>query len=737
MKKINFSWRWFEIGLVAVSLLVHLYIASRPANTLMNWYTSDDGFYYFKVAANVTSGLGATFDGISRTNGFHPLWMLVCIPVFALARFDLVLPLRLLVLVSALLNAGTGILIFRLLRRFISSWTAAAASVFWVFLPSIHDVVVQNGMESAISAFFLVLLVYLVAQQREERLSFWKLAPVGIVAGLAILARLDNIFVVMLIGAWFILELTGDYLRTIIVGDLALVFIVGLLGYYFRLPAGFLYIANSVSMPWHIALSFILIPLSLLLFGLYRSSAEKLSWKFLVRCFLAVALASGLTGVFLLVFQKVGLIASLPRSVILINLAGTLLCVVGLRLLAGTIFHGEAVSEKFPLLSRTFWKTILPGVFGYFIPLALLLGIYMTWSYLYVGTPMPISGQVKHWWGELPNTVYGSIHHTLPEVFGFAGRAAWDLAVSPLHFLENTAAAFLQPGAALTVGRILDSILILLVAAVLFLQRKWLVTAATKLGLFPFFLGLYAQLLYYTSTGYIHIRNWYWVGETLFTVICLGILLECAYLTFNRVKAKPSTWGAHDFFKSGAKGSFGGKEVTEFFRKLRRKPVQSVKSVSGNILLAPLRTFCWQAVMALLSLTVLAFFARMVIQRFPYSVLPENQDDYLTEIHALEAATEAGAIIGQTGGGTTGYFIEARVIVNLDGLINSPEYFHLLKAGQGAVYLDRIGLDYVFGNKLMLTASDPYSQLLEGHLEWLSQIGETTLYRYIPSPAEK
>ena len=124
----------------------------------MKWYASDDGFYYFKVAENITNGLGVTFDGINPTNGFHPLWMVVCIPVFALARFNLILPLRLLVLVSALLNAGTAILIFRLLRKFINSWTAAAMGVFWVFLPLIHETVAQNGLESTISAFFLALL---------------------------------------------------------------------------------------------------------------------------------------------------------------------------------------------------------------------------------------------------------------------------------------------------------------------------------------------------------------------------------------------------------------------------------------------------------------------------------------------------------------------------------------------------------------------------------------------------
>ena len=88
--------RWcisFELILILVILLSHVYVATRPPNSLMNWYSSDDAFYYYKVAQNISEGKGITFDGLSSTNGFHPLWMLVCIPVFALARFSLILPL--------------------------------------------------------------------------------------------------------------------------------------------------------------------------------------------------------------------------------------------------------------------------------------------------------------------------------------------------------------------------------------------------------------------------------------------------------------------------------------------------------------------------------------------------------------------------------------------------------------------------------------------------------------------
>ncbi len=107
----------FEIAMVAVILSIHLYAAASDAYNLPNtWFTRDDAYYYFKVAQNIAEGMGSTFDGINPTNGYHPLWMVVCVPIFALARFDLILPLRILVMVMAGFNAATAVLIYRLIK---------------------------------------------------------------------------------------------------------------------------------------------------------------------------------------------------------------------------------------------------------------------------------------------------------------------------------------------------------------------------------------------------------------------------------------------------------------------------------------------------------------------------------------------------------------------------------------------------------------------------------------------
>ncbi len=46
----------------------------------------DDAYYYFGIARHIVAGDGSTFDGISHTNGYHPLWLVVLLPVFAIVR---------------------------------------------------------------------------------------------------------------------------------------------------------------------------------------------------------------------------------------------------------------------------------------------------------------------------------------------------------------------------------------------------------------------------------------------------------------------------------------------------------------------------------------------------------------------------------------------------------------------------------------------------------------------------
>ena len=99
----------------------------------------------------------------------------------------------------------------------------------------------------------------------------------------------------------------------------------------------------------------------------------------------------------------------------------------------------------------------------------------------------------------------------------------------------------------------------------------------------------------------------------------------------------------------------------------------------------------------------------------PYGEKPADTP-YMEVVTFVEAHTPPGSLIGMTGGGNVGYFIQDRTIVNMDGLINSYAYFQANKNRRGSEYLYEMGLDYVFANPAFLEAQ-PYRGQYTGRLE--------------------
>src|SRR6202041_2863493 len=80
-----FSWcksEWPTIGVIALGIAAQLYLVTRGFEYLLTHVMPDDAFFYFKIAENIVQGLGPTFDGLGATNGFHPLWLVILIPIF-------------------------------------------------------------------------------------------------------------------------------------------------------------------------------------------------------------------------------------------------------------------------------------------------------------------------------------------------------------------------------------------------------------------------------------------------------------------------------------------------------------------------------------------------------------------------------------------------------------------------------------------------------------------------------
>jgi hypothetical protein len=684
---------WFETILIVVVMSISLYAAlSDSQNFSWRWFTRDDAYYYFKVAQNISEGHGSTFDGINRTNGYHPLWMLICIPIFALARFDLVLPLRVLLLVMSALSVLTGILLYRLIGRIFAPAIGAIAALFWVFSYDVLALLYQQGLESGIAAFFIVLLVYKLYEfeisWRKEEVSARQLAVLAVIAVLTLFSRLDLVFLVGMVGLWVVFR--GHLLRFFLPLDIASIIILTILAIMLRVGLAGYYESVDIALLMVMVALLVKIPFAYL-FGLYQHFGVSRLGTLLLRVVLFAVTSSVVTGLLVLFIQRFGWVqGSFSRTIILYDLELTLVFFGISRLMFWGLQARQPTpidpTEKPLIYFRNHWKQWLrDGALYYGIVLG-ALGMYMAWSKLVFGTTSPVSGQIKQWWASLPGRAYGGPSRELLSFLGLSYRTeenAWNP-------ISRTFGSWAENMYRLL--KIEDSwryVLILTVVAFLFylvllINRKRAKTAIAKMSIIPLLSGAWLQVLYYNGLKYAAHKEWYWVAQMVIIVLTVSLVIGM------------------------------------FYSLTRRVPYRAV--------------FAW-LLASYVGMRMGGAFWNTIQSAMPYNRWPADAA-YMDIVPLLEEHTEPGSIIGLTGGGNVGYFIHDRTIINMDGLINSYDYFQALQTRTGGEFLQNIGLDYVLANPVILD-QQPYKGQFNAYLEPLDiYYGGKQLMHYRPPPDE-
>ena len=135
----------------------------------------DDAFYYFEIARNLAAGKFSTFDGgITMTNGYHPVWLLLVTPFYWV--LDLESALFGIKALEIMLIAGGVCLLAVAVRQAQLPWI-----LLFAVLPALYC---QPGMvvgtEAAVGAFFLgATLLAAVLFVRDARRWRWLLAAIA------------------------------------------------------------------------------------------------------------------------------------------------------------------------------------------------------------------------------------------------------------------------------------------------------------------------------------------------------------------------------------------------------------------------------------------------------------------------------------------------------------------------------------------------------------------------------
>lgn len=679
---------WFEIFILFAVLGVYGYAAFSDAYNLPNkWFTRDDAYYYFKIAQNISEGKGSTFDGINLTNGYHPLWTLVNIPIFSLARVDPILPLRILIIVLGGLRAFTSILLYRILKNTLSLPIALLAGFYWAFDLFIHKTAYQQGLETGLAAFCLVLFLYILQRyernQSQSNFTRKEISILAIAGTLVVFSRLDLIFLVGIFGLWIIFR--DKPIRYLLPIDILVFTISTVSAFIIRtgLPEYYQYSNMAIAM---VAIG-IATKVTLLYFlGLYEHPIE-LSLLKLIRQS-AIAIASSTVGIMVIFLglTKFGILqGSFPRTAPLIDGALSLALLLIVRFFI--VLFSRKSNIKFDISKKPHiekWRNYLFDSGLYYGILGASIGIYILWNQIVFGIGSPISGQVKRWWGSFADKVYGGSARSINSFFGlnpngdlnawhpittivgeWNKNVPWINSIQIKYDLRYT---------------LLLAIFLLVIIFMLLINRKRAARLTYQLAIFPMLAGAGLQILQYNISGYAALKEWYWVSQMVLIVLVGSILLDTISLPLRRISAFTIIL----YFLVGYYGYVS-----------------------------------------------LINFKQIIDNQMPHGAR-FTKAPYMEIVEFVETHTEPGSIIGMTGGGNVEYFIRERTIVNMDGLVNSYSYIQAHKSQAGSDFLYNMGLDYVFANPDILE-TQPYRGQYTNRLEIIDYYGGKAIMHFLPA----
>lgn len=185
--------RWLALALL-LALGLRLWVAWQPVSLLLEKNLPDDAYYYFMLARHTVATGSVSIDGLHLTNGFHPLWYGLLLPIFGWPGTLDDLRVHLALSLAGLLDT-VAVWAIAQLAAWLSRGERAGAVAGLLY--AVNPMVIlqaTNGLETALgmaclALFWLQLTACLAGAT--DRAAWLRL---GVLGGLMFLARSDSAF---------------------------------------------------------------------------------------------------------------------------------------------------------------------------------------------------------------------------------------------------------------------------------------------------------------------------------------------------------------------------------------------------------------------------------------------------------------------------------------------------------------------------------------------------------------
>ncbi len=184
---------WIGAGLV-------LFLAFVPVRESLSHFIIEDMFYYLEGARQLLHGNPPSLDGENPTNGFHPLWMLICVGVEACSSGDASRAIHTALLLCALSFLATGYVLFRCLQ--LTQARPLAWPLTALFLFNYRAMTIPlGGLESGIAGLAVSLVVLWMIRHRSA-FHLSRSLCLGFLLGICVLARMDALLLAGIVLMW-------------------------------------------------------------------------------------------------------------------------------------------------------------------------------------------------------------------------------------------------------------------------------------------------------------------------------------------------------------------------------------------------------------------------------------------------------------------------------------------------------------------------------------------------------
>jgi len=194
---------WGVVVVLLVAAMLRVVIAWQPVQVLLKVNLPDDAYYYFTIARNMLNGDGVTLDGIHANNGFHPLWLLLILPLFSFEQVASDLPIHLALSLGALLDVVTCYLLYCITVHLTGKREAGLVCAAFYALDVVPVLQATNGLETALGGV-LAAGCWLGALALASKPTVVRALGWGTLVGLALLARTDNALLAISLGIYLL-----------------------------------------------------------------------------------------------------------------------------------------------------------------------------------------------------------------------------------------------------------------------------------------------------------------------------------------------------------------------------------------------------------------------------------------------------------------------------------------------------------------------------------------------------